>query len=162
MAITLEPVGFVRTPASREAVKERWERLVSEIEILEPYEDALEGLDGFSHLIVLTFLHEVPEEARGTLQVKPWGLLRHGLRPEDLPTIGVFACDSPVRPNPIGVSIVDLLGRRGRVLRVRSLDAFDGTPVLDLKPFTPDREVRSPDVPDWHRDLMRRSGAPRV
>jgi tRNA-Thr(GGU) m(6)t(6)A37 methyltransferase TsaA len=162
MAIALEPVGFVRTSASPEQVKTGWEELVSEIEVLEPFADGLTAIDGFSHLIVLTFLHEVPEGARPTLLVKPRGLLRFGLTLDELPTIGVFACDSPVRPNPIGVSIVQALGREGRRLSVKGLDAFDGTPVLDIKPYGPDRVIAEPAVPVWHEELIRRAGTKRV
>lgn len=161
-SIWLEPIGHVRTAVPRESVKESFERLESQIEVLEPYRDALTGVDGFSHLIVLFFMHELPEERRATLVVKPRGLLRYGLSPEDLPTIGVFACDSPARPNPIGVSVVELLGRDGRILRVRGLDAHDGTPVLDVKPYTPDRVIPTPKVPAWQEELLRRSGARRV
>lgn len=161
-SIALEPIGFVRTDAPADAVKSRWESLVSEIEILESYEPGLAGIDGFSHLIVLFFMDRLPAQARSTLLVKPRGLLRLGLTLEELPTVGVFACDSPARPNPIGVSIVALLGRRGRVLRVRGLDALDGTPVVDLKPYTPDRAIRDPATPRWHQELVRKSGAPRV
>ncbi|HZP89915.1 MAG TPA: tRNA (N6-threonylcarbamoyladenosine(37)-N6)-methyltransferase TrmO [Actinomycetota bacterium] len=161
-AIQLRPIGVVRHGGSREDVKARWEELESRIEVLEPYAAGLEGVDGFSHLIVLTYLHEVDDEGRATLLVKPRGLLRLGLALEELPTVGVFACDSPVRPNPIGVSVVRLLGREGRVLRVRGLDAFDGTPVLDLKPYGPDRSVPEIAVPAWHEELARRAGTDRV
>lgn len=160
--IALEPIGYVRTRASRDEVKTRFEELESEVEVGEAFEDGLAGIDGFSHLFVLTFLHELGEEARATLRVKPRGLLRLGLTPEELPTVGVFACDSPVRPNPIGLSIVRLLGREGRRLRVRGLDAFDGTPVLDLKPYGPDRVMEGVRVPGWHEDLQRRTGRMRV
>ncbi len=161
-AIQLRPIGVVRREEPREDVKARWEELESRIEVLEPYAHGLEGIDGFSHLIVLTYLHEVGEDARATLRVKPRGLLRFGLALEELPIVGVFACDSPVRPNPIGVSIVRLLGREGRVLRVRGLDAFDGTPVLDLKPYGPDRAVPDVAVPVWHQELAGRAGTDRV
>ncbi|MBI2237025.1 MAG: tRNA (N6-threonylcarbamoyladenosine(37)-N6)-methyltransferase TrmO [Actinobacteria bacterium] len=162
MAPSLEPIGYVRTRVSPEEVKAAWEELQSEIEILEAYEAGLTGIDGFSHLFVLTYLHEVSDEARSTMNVKPRGLLRFGLTLEELPTIGVFACDSPMRPNPIGVTVVRLLGREGRVLRVRGLDAFDGTPVLDLKPYGPDRVIPDVRVPGWHEELTRKAGTKRV
>lgn len=158
----LTPVGYVRTEAADEEVKERWEELVSEIEVLPEYEPGLTGIDGFSHIIVLFFMHKLPPRGRSTLLVKPRGLLRYGLTLDELPTIGVFACDSPARPNPIGVSVVELLGRRGRFLRVKGLDAFDGTPVLDVKPYTPDRAVPNVKVPRWHEELLKRTGARRV
>ncbi len=161
-AIMLEPIGYVRTDAAPERVKSGWDDLASEIEILEPFEAALDGIDGFSHLIVLFWMHGLREGARSTLRVKPRGLLRHGLAEDELPTIGVFACDSPVRPNPIGLSVVEALGRDGRCLRVRGLDAFDGSPVLDIKPYTADRRVEGARSPAWHDELLRRSGAKRV
>lgn len=160
--ITFEPIGYVRVDVADDVVKREWESLDSEIEVIEPYEAGLSGLDGFSHLIVITFLHELPPDGRSVLQVKPRGLLRMGLTLDELPTIGVFACDSPSRPNPIGVSIVELLGREGRHLRVRALDAFDRTPVLDLKPYTPDRAVQGLRSPAWHEELLRKSGARHV
>jgi tRNA-Thr(GGU) m(6)t(6)A37 methyltransferase TsaA len=162
MTISLEPVGIVRTAASQDEVKSSWEVLESAIEVLEPYEAALAGLDGFSHVFVLTFLDRIDPRARTTLQVRPRGLLRLGLSLEELPTIGVFACDSPVRPNPIGLSIVRVVRREGRLLTVRGLDAFDGTPVLDLKPYGPDRVVADPAVPRWHRELSAKAGTNRI
>lgn len=162
MSSALEPIGVIRTAASDEEVKASAEDLESSIEVFEPFEPALAGIDGFSHLFVLTLLDRVDEQGRTTFQVKPRGLLRLGLALDELPTIGVFACDSPVRPNPIGLSVVRLAGRDGRVLTVRGLDAFDGTPVLDIKPYGPDRIVADPAVPAWHRDLSEKAGTRRI
>jgi tRNA-Thr(GGU) m(6)t(6)A37 methyltransferase TsaA len=160
--IELHPIGYVRTDASPEAVRSSHEKLVSDIEVLEAFEAALEGIDGFSHVIALFWMHGLDEAARATLRVKPRGLLRHGLTEDELPTIGVFACDAPVRPNPIGLSVVEVLGRDGRRLHVRGLDAFDGSPVLDIKPYTADRSVTGTRAPGWHDELLRRSGASHV
>jgi tRNA (Thr-GGU) A37 N-methylase len=77
------------------------------------------------------------------------GLLRKGFREEDLPLLGVFATDSPVRPNPIALTLVRLLGREGNRIRVKGLDLFDGTPVLDIKPYRPDYRASEFRVPDW-------------
>jgi tRNA-Thr(GGU) m(6)t(6)A37 methyltransferase TsaA len=162
MGVSLEPIGVVRTTADDDQVRASWEGLESAVEVFEPYGAALEGLDGFSHLFVLTFLDRITDVDRTTVQVKPRGLLRLGLSLEELPTIGVFACDSPVRPNPIGLSIVRLVRREGLVLTVRGLDAFDGTPVLDVKPYGPDRVVAEPTVPRWHRELSRRARTDRI
>ncbi|HZD80031.1 MAG TPA: tRNA (N6-threonylcarbamoyladenosine(37)-N6)-methyltransferase TrmO [Actinomycetota bacterium] len=158
----VRPIGVVHTSADDEVVRAAAPDLPSTIEVFEPFADALEGIDGFSRLIVLTLLDRIDEEARSTLQVKPRGLLRLGLGLDELPTIGVFACDSPVRPNPIAVSIVRLRERVGRSLHVEGLDVFDGTPVLDLKPYGPDRVVPEVTVPAWHEELIRRSGSRRV
>jgi tRNA-Thr(GGU) m(6)t(6)A37 methyltransferase TsaA len=153
---------MVHAGASDEEVRARWQQVESEIEVLPTYESALEGIDGFSHLMVLYFMHRLDTDARRTLRVKPRGLLRHGLSLDDLPTIGVFACDAPVRPNPIGVSVVQVLGRDGLRLRVKGLDALNGSPVLDLKPYTSDRAPTDLQVPSWHRALLEKTKAPRV
>ena len=100
------------------------------IEIFERYEDGLEGVEGFSHLYVLyVFDRALPTK----LTVTPF------LR--DV-RVGVFATRAPSRPNPIGISIVELLGREGRFLHVRGLDMLDETPVLDVKPYVPRFDVR--------------------
>lgn len=88
--------------------------------------------------------------------------MRYGLSLEELPEIGVFASDAPVRPNPIGLSVVELLGRDGTTLNTKGLDAYDGAPVLDIKPYTEDRIVADARMASWHEDLLRKTGAKRV
>lgn len=160
--ITLDPIGYVRHGAADEVVKEQWETLESRIEILPGLVDGLGKVEGFSHLIVLYWMHRLREGGRSILQIKPRGLMRHGLTLEELPLLGVFASDAPVRPNPIGLTVVELVGREGNVLKVRGLDAFDGAPVLDIKPYTEDRMVGEARMADWHGELLRKSGARRV
>ena len=160
--IALVPVGVVRTSASDDDIRQRWLEVESHIEIFPEYAPAIEGIDAFLHLIVLFLLHRLEVTAHETLPVKPRGLLRHGLRLDDLPTLGVFACDSPVRPNPIGLSVVQVLGREGTTLIVKGLDAFDGSPVLDLKPYTSDRAIGAVQTPRWHQALLEKTRAPRV
>lgn len=162
MTVMLEPIGVVWTAAADEDVKRDPQGVQGEVVVFEPYAAGLEGIDGFSHLFLVTFLDRVGPERRQTLRVRPRGLLRFGLSEADLPEIGVFASDSPVRPNTIGLSVVEVLGRRGARLEVRGLDVFRGTPVLDLKPYTPDRVVADPRTPEWHRELRRRAGVDRV
>lgn len=94
-----------------------------EIEVFREYEPGLRDVDGFSHLVVLWLFH-LSESS--SLIVKP--LYFEGRR-------GIFATRHPDRPNPIGFSVVELLERRENVLRVKGLDATDGTPVLDIKPY---------------------------
>lgn len=161
-SIRLDPIGFVRHGAPDEVVKERWAELVARVEILEPYAEGLTAIDGFSHLFLLFWMHRLPEEARQRLVVKPRGMLRHGLSLEELPTIGVFACDSPARPNPIGLTVTELLSREGTTLTVRGIDAYDGAPVLDVKPYSLDRMVPGARDAPWHEELIRRTGARRI
>jgi tRNA-Thr(GGU) m(6)t(6)A37 methyltransferase TsaA len=119
-----------------------WEDIRSDIVILDALEPALDSLDGFSHLIVVFHLDRVPEsEQRLQLPV--------GNDPTQ-PERGVLATRSQLRPNAIGVSIVKVVQRRKTVLRVKGLDALDGSPVLDLKPYLPPYDS-APDakLPGW-------------
>jgi len=158
----LDPIGYVRHDHADDVLKDRWHSLTSHIDIRKEFEPGLLQIDGFSHLVVLFWMHRLGEEARSRLQIQPRGLLRLGLAPEELPTIGVFASDAPPRPNPIGLTVVELLGRDGTTLEVRGLDAFSGSPVLDVKPYTKDRLVPDLRESGWHEELIRKTGARRV
>ena len=154
LKIEFKPVGVVRTKLSNNEVKENWPSGVeSEIEVFKDYAEALDGIDGFSHLIVLFYMHETTAEQRKTLKVRPRRLTRYGWKLEDLPLVGVFCLDSPHRPNPVGLTIVRLLQRNGNILRVAELDAYDHTPVLDIKPYTPDRCKTRLELPNWFKSL---------
>jgi tRNA (adenine37-N6)-methyltransferase len=156
-AIQLKPVGVVRTTFGNDEVKESWhEGIEAQIEIFEEYAPALDRIEGFSHLMVLFYLHETTEAQRKTLQARPKRYLRYGLKLEDLPLVGVFSLDSPHRPNPLGMTVVRLISRQGNVLTVGGLDAFNNTPVLDIKPYTPERCVSEFRLPDWYRQLQHR------
>jgi len=154
--IELRPVGVVKTILSDDEVRESWhEGIDAEIEIFQDYAPALDRIEGFSHLMLIFYLHETSGEQRKTLQARPKRYLRYGLKLEDLPLVGVFSLDSPHRPNPLGLTIVRLLSRRGNTLTVGGLDAFNGTPVLDIKPYTPERCVTGFHLPEWFRLLQR-------
>ena len=155
--VELKPIGVVRTILSNEEIRESWhEGIDAEIEVFEEYAPALDGIDGFSHVIVLLYLHEITNAQRKTLQARPKRFLRYGLKLENLPLVGVFCLDSPHRPNPIGLTIVRLLARQGNVLTVGGIDAFNNTPILDIKPYTPERRISQFQLPEWYRLLLRR------
>jgi tRNA (Thr-GGU) A37 N-methylase len=90
--------------------------------------------------------------------VKPKRAIKRGFRLEELPALGVFALDSPTRPNPIGLTLVRLLKRHNEKLFVAGLDLFNGTPVIDLKPYQPDCQVNKYTIPEWYLKLMDRNG----
>ncbi len=142
--IFLRPIGIVHNDVT--SGEADWEEIVSRIEVREDLLPALEGVEEFSHLIILFYFDRLPPSP-SPLQVRP------ERRPE-MPLVGVLATRSPQRPNPIGLTAVELLRRERNVLWVRGLDAFDGTPVLDIKPYLPRgdhlEEVR---LPDWLRRL---------
>ncbi len=153
--IILKPIGVVRTSLSNEQVKASWsKRTEAEIEIFLEYAEALEGIDGFSYLMILFYMHEDTEDQRKILKQRPRRFTRYGIKLEDLPLVGVFCLDSPHRPNPIGLTIVRLLERKGNILKVEGLDAFDQTPVLDIKPYTADRCKDGVEVPSWLKPLL--------
>ncbi len=114
------------------------------IEIYEKYTDALLGLDQFSHIIVFYWFHKSDTEAkRDTLQVHPRGDLKRPLR-------GVFATRSPVRPNPIGISVCKILSVEKNSIRIDVIDAHDGTPVIDIKPYIPKNDsIPNASFPEW-------------
>jgi tRNA-Thr(GGU) m(6)t(6)A37 methyltransferase TsaA len=142
--IILKPVGFVRTQAVGDEVKDK--NRLSEIIIDCELTPALEGITGFSYVFVLFWLHEISREERKTLKVHPRGRL-------DMPLLGVFATRTNLRPNPVGLTLVELVKVEGNVLTVRGLDAFDGTPVLDIKPFDSWDTAKDVKVPEWWMKL---------
>lgn len=141
--VVVRPIGVVRNSV-KEPRREGGESLESTIIVQDRWAGALDGLEGFSHIFVIYWMHLVSDEPRETTtHVHPRG-------DAQIPLQGVFATRSPVRPNPIGLSVVPLIERRGNVLRVRGLDAMDGTPVLDLKPYLAHYEdVPGATIPDW-------------
>ena len=142
------PIGTVRSPVT-EQVDEGWGTVVAEIHLAPDLAPGLMGLETFSHALVVFQMHLSTFDPATDLRRHPRG------RP-DWPLVGIFAQRAKHRPNPIGVSAVRVLGIAGGVLRVQGLDAVDGTPVLDIKPYFPafDR-VETPRVPDWVAEVMR-------
>ena len=128
------------------------------IEVYEEFAEALEGLDGFSHLFVLGYFNRLRPEQIGPLKVRPRGLLKYGFKLEELPLLGVFALDSPTRPNPIGLTLVRLVKRDGRRLSVEGLDLYDGTPVVDIKPYQPQYRAEEFTEPEWYSHLRQKAG----
>ena len=158
MEIKLRPIGVVRVQATDEQVRQEEGEIEGELEIFPEFEPALNGLEGYSHIFLIFYFHKLRPEQIGLLQVKPKRLLKRGFTLEELPTLGVFALDSPSRPNPVGLTLVRLLRREGRRLFVKGLDAFDGTPILDIKGYRPDYRTDEYSIPDWHRRLMNEKG----
>jgi len=127
--MSLKAIGIIRNEV-RQPIRHGWGEIVSDIVVNSDLTEALDGLDGFSHIIVLYWMHQLPSGRELPLKVHPMG------KPE-LPLVGRFATRSPSRPNPVGQATVRLLERRGNILKVKGLDAIDGTPVIDIKPYLP-------------------------
>jgi len=128
--MTLKAIGIVRN--NLKGLPNRdfdYKKVVSEIVIDRSLTEALDKLDEFSHIIVLYWMHQaVTSQPRTKIHIKGR---------QELPLVGLFASRSPHRPNPIGKTTVRLLKRRDNILEVEGLDAIDGTPVVDIKPYLP-------------------------
>ncbi|SDU47241.1 tRNA (N6-threonylcarbamoyladenosine(37)-N6)-methyltransferase TrmO [Desulfobacula phenolica] len=166
MEIILKPTGIVKSsikapslkadhkdinPAkAKEEMKQQHRELkehISQIIIDKKFEEILEGIEEFSHILVLYWPHLVPEKSRELLKVHPMGR-------KDLPQKGIYATCSPARPNPILVTAVKLLSRKDNVLEVKGFEAVDGSPVIDIKPYV--SHYYSPEdvtVSGWMQDL---------
>ena len=166
--VTLTPVGIVRseikTPGlkagqdglSREGTDENTgdsrpevREMVSELLINPELEGILDGIEEFSHILVLYWPHLVPGERRSLRKVHPMGR-------KDIPKQGIFATCSPARPNPILVTAVRLLERQGHTLRVEGFEAVDGSPILDIKPYNPGYyRIDQPKTPEWMDRILK-------
>ncbi|MBW1896493.1 MAG: tRNA (N6-threonylcarbamoyladenosine(37)-N6)-methyltransferase TrmO [Deltaproteobacteria bacterium] len=128
MSIDLKPIGFVQTDVGQ--VPRHW--TVSDVEgklvIDEAYLKGLRDIEAGQRIVVLFHFHQSPPFSSDFLTQKP---------PNREERLGVFSICSPIRPNPIGMSVLEVLGVEENVIRVRWLDMIDGTPILDIKPYHP-------------------------
>jgi len=140
-------IGLGRS--ERDSSEDRgWGGVESVIELLPQFAAGLEGLEAFSHALVVFYMHLDPDREPSALRRRPRGR-------EDMPMLGVFAQRGRMRPNPVGVSAVAIARLEPGRLTVRGLDAVNGTPVLDIKPYVPvfDR-VEGARTPEWIDRLM--------
>jgi len=133
MEIVFKPIGIVHSPfAEKEDIKKSrnidprgFETIQGELEIYAEFAEGLEDIDGFSHIILIFAFHKSREKEL------------HAHPPFDDKRRGVFSTRSPHRPNPIGFSVLQLIRREENVLQVQGVDMIEGTPILDIKPYTP-------------------------
>ena len=144
--ISLMPIGFVETEAVGKEVRDK--NVVSKIVFREDLTEALEGVKEFSHLFVLFWLHRMSNKDKKVMKVHPRGR-------DDMPLLGIYATRTPHRPNPIGLTRVKLLKVEGNIVTVQGLDAFNGTPVLDIKPFDSWDTTEDFKVPAWWKKLAK-------
>jgi tRNA-Thr(GGU) m(6)t(6)A37 methyltransferase TsaA len=162
----LRQVGVVRSPLkepslvadsgdlewqSRVARATESRGVISKLVIDNDLAGITDGLEGFSHLLVLYWAHLVPPEGRSIIKAHPMGR-------KELPVVGIFATCSPARPNNICATVVRLLKCRGNTLTVEGLDALDGSPIVDIKPYNPSYyPTEGVKVTDWmeriHREI---------
>ncbi len=148
MDILLQPVAYIKS-ARKEPIDDYWEAIVAEIELAGHIPtEAFDHITDFSHLEILYYFDQVKSED-----------IVYSGRPRgnpNYPKVGIFGQRKKDRPNQIGLTTVELLEHNGRIIKVKYLDAIDGTPILDIKPvfkeFQPKTEIRQP---DWVSDLMK-------
>jgi len=137
--ITLKPIGFAKN-GETEPRFGSFAGEISEIVVDEEFTEALNGIDSYSHVLIVYWMDKVEERV---ITHRPQGN-------PDVPVVGILACRCPQRPNPIAVSTVRLIGHEGNKIKVEGLDILDGTPVIDIKPYWPQYDkVKDGRIPDW-------------
>ena len=124
--IEMTPIGFVKRSSSDEYERDR--SLVSKIVFKNEFAKSLDGIEEWFHIYVIFWMHKISDKEK--ILVHPGGGKK----------VGIFATRAPIHPNPVGLTLVELVKREQNVLLVRGLDAVDGTPILDIKPY-----------PDWEK-----------
>lgn len=146
--IKLQPIGFVSSPVA-DKIDENWGKINSKIALNREYSGAFLGLEDFSHAIVVTYLHEANYQKEKHLKRRPKNL-------ETMPLVGIFSQRVKDRPNPIGITAVQIIAVNEDILEVKGLDAINGTPVLDVKPYYPQYDkIEDSKIPEWVNKLMK-------
>ncbi|MEK7071944.1 MAG: tRNA (N6-threonylcarbamoyladenosine(37)-N6)-methyltransferase TrmO [Patescibacteria group bacterium] len=142
--ILLVPIGKAKNTAKKPALT-GWKNSVTEIVLEKRYAKGLDGIEEYSHVIIVYWLG----------QEKNCHIKHHPQGRKDVPYGGIYACRCPQRPNRIAISTVKLLSRKVRSIKVKGLDILDGTPILDIKPYTPQYDlVGKAKVPKWVNRLI--------
>ena len=138
--LELKPIGFIHSPYKNAGDVPNHgykNQQISQIEVFKEFQKGLQDIEGLSHIIVIYWFHE--SQAYQLLVKTPWDDSPHGL----------FATRSPHRPSPVGLTVVELVAREKNTLTVKGLDAIDGTPLLDIKPYIPSIDERRPIKLGW-------------
>lgn len=146
--VEVRPIGWVVTGRPRGSQGDQWEEQPSEIEVIPSWAEALCGLEGFSHIWIVWWLDGFDQP--------PTSQFVHPEGRTEIPQVGLFATRSPHRPNPIAMTAVRLLEHREDRLRVEGLDAYEGSPILDIKPYLRRGDlIPDAEMPDWLEHLWR-------
>ena len=141
--MTIKPIGFAKNKVKKPRFG-GFANETSEIVLDKKFAEALDGIEDYSHVIIVYFMHRVK---RFVIKHRPQGNPR-------VPLVGIFSCRCPERPNPIAISTVRLLKRKGNKIWVKGLDVLDGTPILDIKPYWPQYDkVAKAKIPKWVYEL---------
>ena len=160
----LRPVGVIRSPIKEPSLVANsgdleWRprvtgaresrTVISELIIESELAGITDGLEDFSHILVLYWAHRIRQDGRSITRAHPMGR-------KDLPLVGIFATCSPARPNPVCAMVVRLLERKGNTLKVQGLDALDGSRLIDIQPYNPSYyAAEDVKVADWMAQIHR-------
>jgi tRNA (adenine37-N6)-methyltransferase len=141
--ITIKPIGFVKNRVKKPRFG-KFANEISEVIIDKKFTGALDGIEGYSHIIIVYWMDKVKDY-----------VIRH--QPQgnpNVPVVGIFACRCPRRPNPIGITTVKLISRQKNKIKVKGLDVLDKTPIIDIKPYWPQYDkVIDGKTPTWVNKL---------
>lgn len=141
MEFMMKPIGIIHSPFTDKVqtpIQPTRSQAVGQVEVFPEFTQGLQGLEGFSHIILLYAFH----------QSNGYNLLVQPFLDDQLH--GLFATRHPCRPNPLGLSVVRLLARRENILEIEGVDVLDGTPLLDIKPYVPDFDVQIDVKTGWY------------
>jgi len=149
MEIVLTPIGYVKNNRT-EIEDDNWGQIISEIELVDNITvESLTGIEAFSHLHIIFYMNKVNDE-------KAKAQCRHPRNNIELPKLGTYAQRNKNRPNKLGLTTVQLIDRKNRIIKVKNLDAINGTPILDIKPvmkeFQPKTTIKQP---NWTKEIMK-------
>lgn len=138
--IKLKNIGHIESIYSKTSGNKN--NIIANIVINKKYKDAIKGIDEYSHVIILYWLNKISNNEREYLTVHPNGK-------KNIPKVGVFSTRNKARPNPIGLTIVEFISKKDNILKVKGLDAFNDTPIIDIKPYDFHDIKNNIKVPDW-------------
>ncbi|MHA2174228.1 MAG: tRNA (N6-threonylcarbamoyladenosine(37)-N6)-methyltransferase TrmO [Candidatus Hodarchaeales archaeon] len=143
----INPVGYVKSTVIEEKDQD-WGETVSEIHLDAKLSPGLKGLEAFSHSIIIFYMHKATVNLETDLVRQPQGR-------SDMPYVGIFAQRAKHRPNPIGITTVEIISVEEGILTVKGLDAINDTPVIDIKPYFPIFDKANAYTPEWVNELMK-------
>lgn len=144
--IVMQPIGYVKNEVTQRK-DTSWGEDTSTVVLNDEYKTGLTGLEDFSHAIIIFHLDKAKYEKEKHLQRRPQNR-------DDMPLVGIFSQRGKDRPNQIGMTSVEIISVTDSTLTVKGLDAIDGTPILDIKPYYPVYDKKDAKVPEWVERLM--------
>ena len=143
--LKLKPIGIIHSPyhAGQASYQGCGREEICHVEVFEQFAEGLKDIEGFSHIALIYWLHK--SKGYSLMVTTPWDTKPHGL----------FTTRSPNRPCPLGLSVVRLVAREKNILKVKDLDALDGTPLLDIKPYIPTIDEKTDIKIGWFENKLR-------